>query len=50
LVAIFGERAATIGKNLCIITDEYFDYALKTAVEYDQYRVKSGKKNWTFND
>lgn len=50
MVAIFGQRAATIGKDLCIITEDYFDYALKKAVECDQHRAKSGKKNWTLED
>jgi Asp-tRNA(Asn)/Glu-tRNA(Gln) amidotransferase A subunit family amidase len=50
LVAIFGLRAATIGKALCIITEDYFEYALARAEECDNIRRKSGKNNWTLED
>lgn len=50
LIAIFGLRAATIGREYCIITEDNFNYALKTARVCDEYRVKSGKQNWTLND
>ncbi len=29
LVAIFGQRAATIGKRLCCITEDNFEFALR---------------------
>ena len=47
LVAIFGLRAATIGKDYCMITEDYFEYALKAAIKCDQDRRQSGKPNWT---
>jgi len=43
-------RAATIGKELCIITEDYFEYAIKRAAECDEIRRKTGKKNWMIGD
>lgn len=45
LVAVFGHRAATVGKDLCIITEQNFDFALKMAKECDEHRAKTGKNN-----
>ena len=50
LIAIYGERAATYGRKTCIITEDYFEYALKKAKECDQERRSSKKCNWTFDD
>jgi Asp-tRNA(Asn)/Glu-tRNA(Gln) amidotransferase A subunit family amidase len=50
LLAIFGERACTIGIKNCIITDEYFEYALRRAKECDLERRNTKKRNWTMDD
>jgi Asp-tRNA(Asn)/Glu-tRNA(Gln) amidotransferase A subunit family amidase len=50
LVAIYGLRAATIGKSLHCITEDNFEYALKKAKECDEIRAKTNKNNWTLND
>lgn len=50
LVAVFGHKAATVGKDLCIITEENFDFALKMARECDDKRAKSGKNNVTIEE
>jgi hypothetical protein len=50
LIAIFGLRAATVGKALCVITEDYFEFALAKAEECDTERAKTGKKNWTFGE
>ena len=50
LVAVFGHRAATVGKDLCIITEHNFDFAWKMAKECDEHRGKSGKNNVTIEE
>ena len=43
LLAVFGLRAATLGKESCAITEDYFEYAIKKAEECDEIRSKSNK-------
>ncbi len=50
LVAIYGLRAATIGKRLHCITEDNFDFALRKAKECDEVRAKTNKNNWTMDD
>lgn len=49
LLLLFAERAYTIGAEYCLITEDIFDEALKTAQECDQIRMKTGLKNWTMD-
>lgn len=45
---LLAERAYTIGLDLCLIAEDNFEEALRTAEECDQKRTESGLKNWTF--
>ena len=50
LLAIYGERACTIGIKNCIITEDYFEYAVTRAKECDEERRSTKKSNWTMED
>ena len=50
LIAVFGTRAVTIGRRMCIITEGNFEYALEKARECDETRSKTGKQNCTLNE
>jgi fatty acid amide hydrolase len=50
LVAIYGQRAATVGRELCIITEDNFKFALEKARECDRERSQSGRRNFTIGE
>ncbi len=46
IVAVYAERCYTIGRRLNLVTEEYYDEALKEAAEKDRIReeaVKNGE-------